>query len=139
MPKVLDHHGTSGVTIVYNPDKTTTILGSYVKDVREIIDELKYPKTLDYDDKKGGFNLLNTPDSLYESSEQFWQQYNKPFLDKVIQRGDDIILPTRPTDNTLNRTLPDGSIVRSGFGREFDYLKSHGYHYDASLKKMIRN
>jgi hypothetical protein len=139
MPNVLGHQGSNGITIVYNPNKTTTILGSYVKDMAKIIDELEYPKTLDFEDKKGGFNLLNAPDSLNASSKQFWQQYNKPFLDKAIQRGDEFILVTTPTNNTLNRTLPDGSIVRSGFGREFDYLKSRGYRYDASTNKMTKD
>jgi len=43
------------VKLVANPDKTTTILGSYASDTSKIIDELNYPKNLDFDAKQGGF------------------------------------------------------------------------------------
>ena len=41
------------------------------------------------DDEDGGFNLLNTPDELYVSPSQFWNEYNKPWkpwLDNAIEK-----------------------------------------------------
>ncbi|WP_417810324.1 hypothetical protein [Thalassospira alkalitolerans] len=82
--------------------------------------------------------LLNTPDSLATDLDKFWDQYNKPFLDAAIERGDDIVLATKPIDDYLNRIDPvTGSQVRTGFGKEYDYLKSNGYEYD-SITSMMR-
>ena len=89
----------------------------------------------------GSFNLLNTPDSLYQAlgPQRFWEQINRPFLDAAIRRGDDIVLATKPNDfYALNRIMPDGSLQRTGFGREYDYLMSRGYRYEASTGKMIK-
>ncbi|MBQ2701213.1 MAG: hypothetical protein IJF65_08685 [Clostridia bacterium] len=74
-----------------------------------------------------GFNLLNTPDDLYRSADQFWLQYNKPFLDAAIARGDVILMATPPKyDQLFDRN--SGEIT--GLGREYHYLCEHGYHYD---------
>jgi hypothetical protein len=44
-----------------------------------------------------GFNFLNIPDNLANAAgSNFFDLYNKPWLLKAIQRGDDIILATRP-------------------------------------------
>ncbi len=131
MPSELAHIASSGVKIRANPSKTTTILGSYSEDTMRIIEELNYPKTLDFAAKDGGFNLLNTPDTLASDLNKFWDQYNKPFLDTAIERGDDIVLATKPIDKYLNRIdSQTGKKVRSGFGKEFDYLEARGYEYD---------
>ena len=110
MPQKLNHNASSGVKLEVNPDKTTTVLGSYNEDMKDILAETNYPKTLDFEAKQGGFNVLNTPDSLYKTPEQFWKEYNKPFLDKAIERGDDIVLATKP-DSTKN--LTNGSFKYS--------------------------
>ena len=136
MPKELSHQATSGVKLVANPDKTTTVLGSYVSDTSKIIDELNYPKNLDFDAKQGGFNVLNTPDEFYKNPTQFWSEYNKPFLDKAIRRGDDIILTTKPTKNVLVNPKT-GELT--GYGKEFKYLQDQGYRYDANSSKMVKD
>ena len=139
VPKKLDYVTTSGVKLEVNPNKTTTVLGSYDADIGKILDETKYPKTLDFEAKQGGFNILNTPDKLYKTPEQFWNEYNKPFLDKAIERGDDIVLATKPNiDKNLTRALPDGTIEKTGFGREMEYLELNGYKYDSVSNKMIK-
>ncbi|MBQ2701215.1 MAG: hypothetical protein IJF65_08695 [Clostridia bacterium] len=48
-----------------------------------------------------GFNLLNTPDHLFRSPGQFRLQYNKPFLDAAIARGDVFLMATPPEHNYL--------------------------------------
>jgi len=123
---------SSGVPIRSNPNKTTTILGSYDMDMGRIINkELKYPKTDDFGAKPNNFNVLNVPDSWYKNPEQFWNDYNKPFLDEAIKRGDDIVFATKPTANVLRR---DGKLT--GFGKEYFYLKEHGYKYNPKTSLM---
>jgi filamentous hemagglutinin len=128
---------SSGLPIQPVPGRTTTVLGSYVTDTDSIINsQLGYPKTTNFGAKPGGFNVLNVPDEMYKSPDQFWAEINKPFLDAAIARGDEIYLATKPTESALNRALPDGNLVRTGFGREYDYLNSRGYTYDPLTNKM---
>ena len=101
--------------------------------MQHVLSELDYPKTLDFGSKDGGFNVLNTPDSLYTSPTQFWNDYNKPFLDAAITRGDNFPLATAPTPNVLSN---DNGLT--GFGREIEYLQSHGYTYDAATSSMVK-
>ena len=129
----LTYTSTSGVKLVADPNKTTTVLGNYGQDMQHILSELGYPKTLDFGAKNGGFNVLNTPDSLYTSPTQFWNDYNKPFLDAAIERGDNFPLATAPTPNVL---INESGLT--GFGREIEYLQSHGYTYDAATSSMVK-
>ena len=141
-PQVLNT--SSGVVISANPDKATTVLGTFYSDTGRIInEELGLPKSMliEGSTQPGSFNLLNTPDSLYKAlgPDRFWDQVNKPFLDAAISRGDDFVMATNPNEWTaLNRRLPDGTVTRSGFGREYDYLTSKGYVFDSQSGKMIK-
>lgn len=136
---------SSGVVIQATPGKTTTVLGNYAYDMKGIITEQTgIPKSMGYlESKTGGFNVLNVPDDyaaalMKQGPEVFWNQVNKPFLDAAVSRGDDIYLATKPTESVLNRILADGSIVKSGYGREYDYLLSAGDKWDAISGKMIK-
>jgi len=123
-----------GNHLVAKPGKTTTVLGRYTDDMKDIISELDYPKTLDFDGKPGGFNVLNAPDELYKTSDQFWAEYNKPFLDAAIERGDDIVLATRPQKHYFDLT----QTPKSGFEREFKHLLKNDYIFDENTMKMIK-
>jgi hypothetical protein len=124
---------SSGIPIKPIPGKTTTVLGSFRPDMRNIISEqLEFPKTLDFGEKTGGFNALNVPDELVTNS--FWDDFNKPFLDAAIERGDEIAIATKPEQIYLIRQ--DGTIT--GFGQEMIYLRERGFSYDASKSKMIK-
>jgi len=124
----LKHKATSGVELISTPNKTTTILGRYGSDTGAIIKELQIPKNIDFSGNPGGFNLLNTPDYLYDKlgADGFWEEYNKPFLDAAIKRGDEIIIATPITNDNLY--LP-GTTELTGFGREYFYLLDCGYEY----------
>jgi hypothetical protein len=127
---------SSGVTFHPNPKRTTTILGSYAKDMGDIINkQLEYPKTTDFGEKKGAFNVLNVPDEMYKNPDQFWNEVNQPFLDEAIARGDDIALATRPTADVLFKA--DNSLT--GYGRELQHLSAAGYKYDPQTGYMKRN
>lgn len=127
---------TSGIVIQPMQSKTTTILGNYVEDMDNIINQqLKYPKTTDFEAKPGGFNVLNVPDEMYKTPDQFWNEINKPFLDMAIKRGDEIPLATKPRADILYRD--DGSLT--GFGSEVEHLINNGYRYVSETGKMVRN
>ena len=124
----LKHKATSGVPLVSTPGKTTTILGRYKDDTQYIIKELGIGKNTDFSGNPGGFNLLNTPDELFEQlgPDGFWEKYNKPFLDAAISRGDEILMATPITKNNL---YISGTDIYTGYGREYYYLVEHGYEY----------
>ena len=135
----LDYVTSNGAKLEATLGKTTTILGTYKSDTGAILDELGNGKSLDFGARDGGFNLLNTPDELYISPEQFWIEYNKPWLDNVIERDDIIKIATEPTWENLTRVNKvTGKIELTGFGREFTYLRKCGYKYNAVTKTMMR-
>ena len=127
---------SSGVIFKTNPNKTTTILGSFDKDMKNIVNEMGNVKSTYFGARKGGFNVLNVPDELYDP-DTFWDLYNKPWLDKVINRGDDIVLATKPDKNVLTRIdYSTGEEVFTGFGQEIDYLTKNGYIYNTMTNTM---
>jgi len=71
VPVRLERQTTSGLKLTADPEKTTTVLGTFRDDTEAIIKELGLPKSTDFGPKKGGFNLLNTPDDLYKNPTQF--------------------------------------------------------------------
>ena len=127
---------TNGI-IISNPNKTTTVLGTYVSDTDSILNQqLNAVKNNNFtNDAPGGFNLLNTDNELYQllGAEKYWEKVNRPFLDAAILRGDDIAIATPPTSTNLFR---NGEL--SGFGKEIKYLEEKGFHYDPITKKMVK-
>jgi hypothetical protein len=57
------------------------------------------------------------------------------YLLRNIDRGDDIVMATKPEASKL-RNFYTGE--QTGFGREFEYLKSKGYKYDSGTNMMVR-
>lgn len=102
-------------------------MGRYGSDTGDIIKELNLPKNTDFSGNPGEFNLLNTPNDLYTKlgPDGFWNEYNKPFPDAAISRGDEILMST-PINNS---TLYTKSSELTGYGREYYYLLSKGYEY----------
>ncbi len=134
MPKELDRTPSSGVKLVADPNKTTTVLGKYDSDMKHVIKELDYPETQDFGAKKGGFNVLNVPDNIAKKSPNFWKEHNVPFLDAAIKRGDNFPLTNRPTPENLWKSKNE----LSGFGKEMAYLKMRGYKYDPITSSMVK-
>ena len=133
----LEYKPSSGIILEANPKKATTILGVYAIDMNKIIKELGKAKSLDFGARSGEFNTLNIPDELYRTPDQFWEEYNRPWLDEVIERGDIIKMATDPTPDNLYRiNLSTGVEELTGFGREITYLEQNGYIYDEILKEM---
>ena len=130
---------SNGLVLKTTPNKTTTVLGTYKSDTGAILNELGDVKSLDFGPRNGGFNLLNTPDELYISPKQFWSEYNKPWLDNAIERNDIFKMATEPVWNNLTRVnMLTGKTELTGFGREYTYLKKHGYYFDTVTKTMTK-
>ena len=136
----LKYTPTSGVKLETTPGKTTTIVGTYADDTQYIVTELGNIKSTDFGPRVDGFNLLNTPDEFYKTPQQFWDEYNKPWLDNVIDRKDVVILATKPTESTLYRINKITGVKElTGFEREYNYLIDHGYIFDIDTMKMKFN
>ena len=130
---------SNGLVLKTTPNKITTVLGTYKSDTGAILNELGDVKSLDFGPRDGGFNLLNTPDELYISPKQFWSEYNKPWLDNAIERNDIFKMATETVWNNLTRiNMLTGKTELTGFGREYTYLKKHGYYFDTVTKTMIK-
>ena len=115
------------------------VYGRTLKNTGAILDELGNVKSLDFGPRDGGFNLLNTPDELYISPNQFWNEYKKPWLDNAIARNDIFKIATEPTwDNLTRVNMFTEKTELTGFGREYTYLKKHGYYFDAVTKTMVK-
>ena len=137
----LEYTPTSGVDLVATPGRTTTVLGRFGADTGAIINELGIPTSDDFSGRPGGFSLLNVPGDMYLETpshpaltpQQFWDQYNRPYLDAAIERGDVIAMATRPDPSQLVDATT-GKLT--GFGREYYYLLSKGYTYNSTLSVM---
>jgi hypothetical protein len=87
--------------------------------------------------KIGSYNTLNIPDELYDEA-TFWEKYNKPWLEKAIDRGDNIVLATAPDPNLFYKyNKATCKIELTGFGNEYKFLYEHHYRYNPSTHMMV--
>ncbi|SEE56461.1 Fibronectin type III domain-containing protein [Tenacibaculum sp. MAR_2010_89] len=113
-----------GTDIFLSENKVSTILGRFMPDIKGLFDDLGSFKNIGLGEVKGGVNLLNRPDNYYEPS-TWWVKYNEPWLKKAIDRGDDIILATKPTKKT---DLIDASgNLKGAFSQELKFLVDKNY------------
>ncbi|WP_339781434.1 hypothetical protein [uncultured Marinobacter sp.] len=145
--KTLNHQASSGVLLQVEPGKTTTVFGSYNKDMASIVDELGNVKSMDFGPNPGGFNVLNAPDELFSAlgPKGFWGEVNVPFLNAATSRGDNVLMATEPAfDIVDNRGIgvlirpntTTGKMELTGFGKEYITLRQKGYIYQDG--KMAR-
>lgn len=121
---------SSGTKLVGNPKKTTTILGRWEPDMKIIIKKLiaeEFNVGTEYgivNSNKGGFNFLNI--QVPYNKETFFEQFNMPWLQKAIERGDDIVLATIPKSK---HELIDfyTNKLKGNFAFELDYLIKNDY------------
>ena len=128
---------SSGVPLKADPGRTTTVLGSYHKDMKHIIDELEPPRSSDFGPKKGDFNILNVDTDL--SGKKFFDTYNRDYLDRAIERNDRIYMATKPEGGVLRKLNENKKYELSNFGREYLYLQKRGYVYDPTTSEMVRH
>ncbi len=102
--KIDDFIPSSGTQLIANSNKTTTLLGRWSPDM-QVIKGKMLPNEFNVGTEfgtvtsnNGAFNFLNIPDNLANAAgSNFFNLYNKPWLQQAIHRGDDIVLATRPT------------------------------------------
>jgi hypothetical protein len=98
--RIDDFIPSSGTQLVGNQNKTTTILGRWVPDM-QVIKGKMLPNEFNVGtefgsvaNNNGGVNFLNI--EINYNPATFFEDFNKLWLQKAIQRGDDIVLATRP-------------------------------------------
>lgn len=62
----------------------------------------------------------------------------RPFLDAAIRCNDLIYLAITPNELSLYRFTESGDQVLTGFGKEFEYLKSKDYAYEPTTGLIKR-
>ena len=164
---------SSGAKIISNPNKTATIVGNYTRypytvgDMKTLVGEelLGNLKTSQFSAKKGGFNVLNVSDEAIASHggfNEFWDKFNRPWLDEAITRGDDIWAASNPLElnllfkdlslvpvNSLKtsealanylKNLNDPAVLNkiTGFGKETQVLSQNGYIYNSTTKMFVK-
>jgi len=140
----LSHQASSGVLLQTQPGVTTTILGSYPKDMASIINELGDVRSMDFGAKPGGFNVLNAPNELFVKlgPQGFWDEVNVPFLQESIIRNDNILMATKPAFDNFHKgqsvltRINNGKVELSGFGKEYLTLRKAGYQFENGV--MVR-
>lgn len=141
---ILSHQASSGVLLQTQPGVTTTILGSYSKDMASIINELGNVKSMDFGAKPGEFNVLNAPNELFDKlgPQGFWDEVNVPFLQESIIRNDNILMATKPAFDNFHKgqsvltRINNGKVELSGFGKEYLTLRKAGYQFENGV--MVR-
>ncbi|MEL7004024.1 MAG: hypothetical protein AAFN93_14980, partial [Bacteroidota bacterium] len=105
-------------------DKVSTVLGSYIPDIKQLFTDLGSFKNIGLGETKGGLNLLNRPDAVANSGD-WWVNHNMPWLDAAIQRGDDIYLATKPAKKS--DIVDDAGNLKGAFAKELNHLVDNGY------------
>ncbi|NOS90692.1 MAG: hypothetical protein HOP30_02110 [Cyclobacteriaceae bacterium] len=113
----------SGRTVSLSTSKVTTILGRFRPDIANLLNEFGSFKNVGLGETKGGINILNKPDYYYDAS-SWWSAYNKPWLEKAIERGDDIYLATIPTKADI---VDAAGNLKGAYAQELNYLATKGY------------
>jgi hypothetical protein len=69
----------------------------------------------------GGFNFLDIPDDLYQKNkDQFFEMYNRPWLDTAIRRGDEIVIATPP--GSRGNLISAAGELKGSYAKELHYL-----------------
>jgi hypothetical protein len=114
----------AGTLTTLSTSKVNTMLGRFRPDVANLFEELGSFKNVGLGETKGGINILNKPDYYYDAA-SWWSAYNKPWLDKAIQRGDDIRLATIPTK--AEDIIDASGNLKGAFAQELDHIATKNY------------
>ncbi|WP_046743438.1 hypothetical protein [Kordia zhangzhouensis] len=152
-----------GGIIVLHPEKTVAITG--ILDDVKVIKGLGLENLLKQGSNPGGLDMLSSPiwgklklkykalestnNKLYwkKITQDFWDQVNRPWLDDIIARGDDVRFISDPSletskyvfDDKLSKFATDefGKKVPTIFSKEVEYLKNNGYEIIGHIARKI--
>ncbi|MBI3133319.1 MAG: fibronectin type III domain-containing protein [Bacteroidetes bacterium] len=139
-----------GLIGVYNrqlPD------GTWVSDTKNALEALNFPETFAsnfINESMDGFKMLNTNQFYWSDPDQFWAQFNTPWLDGLVANKADVVVLSDKTSDFLKYKWTKNSIsgevmfdidqttgkrILTGFGKEIQYMEnlvSQGvYEWDA--------
>jgi len=117
----------------YNPNGVPGIVGEVGTD--DIINELGILKNYSFADnafelKPGSVHVLNIPDAMANSADDFFDAYNKDFVDMVIRNKDKVnpVLVSDPRKGELLNLFRNNNFtgMPTGFAKEIKYLRDRG-------------
>ncbi len=143
---VIPYQPSSGVKLLSSDPKDTYLIGSYNKDLRRIINELKYPKIKAWRIQQSlgpppgqDYNILNDEDSEYQrifnkyGPGAFFKMVNGKWVDNAVAKRRIIKAVTHPKCCLRNA---QGKL--SGFGKEVHRLEHvHGYRWHEQKKQFV--
>jgi hypothetical protein len=116
--------------------------GTWIRDTKNALVNIGFPVATVNNFKtvsKDGYKMLNTPQNFYQNADQFWTQYNKPWLDDLVTNKADVVILSNKFDDLLKyqwdldpltnqpiyRKLPNTNTrIQTGFGREIEYMEN---------------
>ncbi|WP_143017583.1 hypothetical protein [Kriegella aquimaris] len=117
-------------SIIPSTIKTTTLIGR-MREGKYNIGKLKKEigdfKNIDLGEIPGCINILNRPDKYWQGLKNWLKAHNLPWMQRAIDRGDDIFLVSDPRDleTLLFVTLNTGEIAPSITAYELRLLKNN--------------
>lgn len=69
--------------------------GTWVRDTKNALEELNFPETYAsnfVDASKDGFKMLNTNQFYWSNPQQFWDEFNIPWLNGLKNNGADVVV-----------------------------------------------
>ncbi|KAB8152086.1 hypothetical protein EZY14_015245 [Kordia sp. TARA_039_SRF] len=152
-----------GGIIVLHPERTVAVTG--ILDDMKIIKGLGLKNLWKQGSNIGGLDILSSPvwkklklkykalektnNKLYwkKITKDFWDEVNKPWLDDIIARGDDVRFISDPSLETSKYVFDDklrmfatdefGKKVPTIFSKEVEYLKNNGYEIIGHIARKI--
>jgi len=136
--------------VVGGVSKPVALIGVYskitstkdtIKDIYHSISYLNFPAvdTINFrEHSHRGFKILNLDSTFYQNDEQFWRQYNLPWLESLTQNKTTIYVLSNTNTDQLKyqfiRISENTAVVfkysdvtyqlmRTGFGKEIEYIE----------------
>jgi len=115
--------------------------GSIISDTKNALEDIDFPLASASNFKslsKDGFKMLNTPGEFYQNSNQFWDQFNKVWLNDLASNKADIIILSDKSNGLLKYTWKKDALtgeavydllpgtnqrIKTGFGREIEFME----------------
>lgn len=113
--------------------------GTWIRDTKNALEDIGFPEANASNFKtisKDGYKMLNTPSGYYIDADQFWTQYNKPWLDDLVSKKADFVILSDKTEDLLKykwvkengqaKYVLDANLqkIKTGFCKEIEYMEN---------------
>jgi hypothetical protein len=78
--------------------------GTWIRDTKNALEELNFPETFAstfVDASKDGFKMLNTNQFYWINPDQFWNEFNIPWLNGLKNSGADVVVLSDKSNDLL--------------------------------------